>query len=79
MGDSCDERLPLPEGPFGLPGFSGYTGSKGTHTPAGKKKEQSRRREEQVRKSRKINRRKQDTSWPQPGSLLRGENPAHEA
>jgi len=58
MSDSSGDQLPLPQDPFGLPGIGEHTSSDRTHTPAGKKKERNRRREQQAKRSRKINRHK---------------------
>ena len=59
MSDYENEQLPLPLGPFGLPGMSnGRSAHEGTHTPSDKKKQKARHREEQAKKSRKINRHK---------------------
>lgn len=57
MDKSENEQLPLPQGPFGLPGMSdGSSAHEGTHTPPEKKKQKARHREEQAKKSRKTNR-----------------------
>jgi hypothetical protein len=58
MSNSNDENIPLPQGPWGFPGLPG--GSTGGHSqaPSARKKMQSRRREQQAKVSRKINRHK---------------------
>lgn len=58
MSDSQSDNLPLPEGPYGLPGMGSKAEGNGTHSPAGKKKQRNRRREDQAKRSRKINRHK---------------------
>jgi hypothetical protein len=57
MNNSENEQLPLPQGPFGLPGMGGGgSAHDGTRTPPDKKQKQTRRKEDQAKKSRKINR-----------------------
>lgn len=57
--DNDNEHIPLPQGPFGLPGMGGGgSAHDGTSTPPAKKKQETRRKEAQAKKSRKINRHK---------------------
>jgi hypothetical protein len=57
--DNGNEHIPLPEGVFGLPGMSdGSPAHEGTHTPPAKKQQKARHKEDQAKKSRKINRQK---------------------
>jgi hypothetical protein len=56
MSESNEGNVPLPQGPWGLPGMGESHGGDQTHVPADKKKQHNRSREKQAKKSRKINR-----------------------